>query len=377
MDDLHRYSALLDDFRDCVPLRPERAPTIMEIAGYPHYENVCSNILAFFLDPDKPHGLGTLFLDALAEVGGIKDPEGLMGGEVEREVVTEAKKRIDILILSDSHAVLIENKIFASTTNPLDEYATFLEKKKETNKYKFLLTLTRTAVGEKQKFRNITYQELVDRIRGLIGKYVADADTRYLTFMLDFLNTLDYLQGDKAVNEKFLKFLRDNREDAEAFLGEYKAVKSDLEANVKNLHGKLSDAGISQTGLGKHVSRRKYGNGQYGSGQLEHVLSYTIESGAIKDTKIKVRATIDPSGWRIEVSLEGNDPTKQIELGEVLEGLNLEPFERNSERFVSGGPDADGFGYGTDLDTKILPVMCRVVRGLAADPESRNTAEDA
>jgi hypothetical protein len=52
-------SALLDDFSK-LPDRVERGPTLMEIAGYPHYEIVCSNILAFYLDPEEPHGLGTL-----------------------------------------------------------------------------------------------------------------------------------------------------------------------------------------------------------------------------------------------------------------------------------------------------------------------------
>jgi hypothetical protein len=63
-------SALLDEFSK-LPDRVKRRPTLMEIAGYPHYENVCSNILAFYLDPEEPHGLGTLVLDALTRVRNI------------------------------------------------------------------------------------------------------------------------------------------------------------------------------------------------------------------------------------------------------------------------------------------------------------------
>ena len=48
------FKALLSAFRQQVPERPERLPTFQEISGYPHYENVCSNILAFYLDPGKP-----------------------------------------------------------------------------------------------------------------------------------------------------------------------------------------------------------------------------------------------------------------------------------------------------------------------------------
>ena len=45
-----QFVSLLDEFRK-LPPGITRSPTFMEVAGYPHYENVCSNILAFFLDP--------------------------------------------------------------------------------------------------------------------------------------------------------------------------------------------------------------------------------------------------------------------------------------------------------------------------------------
>ncbi len=111
--------ALLDDFGR-LPARVERPPTFMEIAGYPHYENVCSNVLAFYLDPQQPHGLGTLLLDALARAGGIASPDEGIGGNVsvEREVITDAGNRIDIVIESDAHAIVIENKIRAAVSNP-------------------------------------------------------------------------------------------------------------------------------------------------------------------------------------------------------------------------------------------------------------------
>lgn len=119
-------AALLEAFRQQVPPRPERPPTLMEISGYPHYENVCSNILAFFFDPSKPHGLGTLFLDALAIIGCIKEPDWTTGADVQvdREEATSFGNRIDLLIRSHSHAIVIENKISAGADyNPLGDYA--------------------------------------------------------------------------------------------------------------------------------------------------------------------------------------------------------------------------------------------------------------
>ena len=117
---------LLDEFEK-LPPHPDREPTLLEIAGCAHKENAYSKVLAFFFDPKKPHGLGTLFLDALARTGGIQDQETIATGvSVEREEHTDAGNRIDLLIQSHSHAILIENKIWASINNPFDDYAAHL-----------------------------------------------------------------------------------------------------------------------------------------------------------------------------------------------------------------------------------------------------------
>ncbi len=212
-------TALLDAFRQQVPKRSERPQTVMEISGYPHYENVCSNILAFFFDPGKPHGLGTLFLDSLARIGGIEDQGASLGGDVEihREVHTGGGNFIDILIKTGSYAIVIENKIFAGADyNPLDDYAKHISTLDQPNKCKFLLTLKPIAEDienqiEKHGFLNITYCKLISKIRGRLGHYVAGADTRYLTFVLDFLNTLDNLLEGRVMNMELAEFLaKDN-----------------------------------------------------------------------------------------------------------------------------------------------------------------------
>jgi hypothetical protein len=85
-------------------------------------------ILAFFFDPEGPHGLSSLFLDALVGAVDVEGVEEGLGGNisVEREVFTGAGNRIDLLIKSDSHAVLIEIKIFAAVSNPFEDYAAYL-----------------------------------------------------------------------------------------------------------------------------------------------------------------------------------------------------------------------------------------------------------
>jgi PD-(D/E)XK nuclease superfamily len=164
----HAAATLLDEFAK-LPGRVERPRTFMEIAGRSHDENVCSNILAFFMDPKEPHGLETLVLDALLLSIEVDSETGRgIGGNVsvEREVTTE-KGRIDILITSDDRAIVIENKIRAHVDNPFDDYALYLDRIAGTReKHKFLLTIDPTDAGSEWRFINLTHEQFVERIRG-------------------------------------------------------------------------------------------------------------------------------------------------------------------------------------------------------------------
>ena len=46
MDDFSLYEDLLHEL-------PSKPLNIFDVAGFPHYENVISNVLAFFLDPNN------------------------------------------------------------------------------------------------------------------------------------------------------------------------------------------------------------------------------------------------------------------------------------------------------------------------------------
>ena len=102
--------------------------TFFNVAGYPHYENVVSNILQFFFSPKGEHGFEDLWLKALLNsfqknANKKIDVESLyVAGDIEREVYTENKKRIDILIPLNKFVIVIENKIYSGVNNPFEEY---------------------------------------------------------------------------------------------------------------------------------------------------------------------------------------------------------------------------------------------------------------
>ena len=351
-----RFDNLLNEFGRLPPC-PDRQPTFMEIAGCAHKESVCNNILAFFFDPEKPHGLGTLFLDALARTGGIQNQETIAGNvKVDREEQTDAGKRIDLLIQSDSHAILIENKIFAGVHNPLGDYAKHLDCLKPTarHKHKFLLTLTPSGEEASHGFQNITHQQLVKEIRGLLGSYVDDADIRYLTFMLDFLNALDNLQGGVLMDPEFLGFLRSHRNDVEKFLVRIRTFKQELRKKVEELAKRIDVGSYS------NVERSFWGKqfwGQKHTGSLFDILAHDISltSGLV----VAVDTVVTTSGWSsAEIFVRRGG--KQSELQNLLQRLEIPIQKIDGKRLIH----PTHFDIAADLD-RIAAVVQDVVRKLA------------
>ena len=356
----HAVAKLLDDFR-ALPGRVERPRTFMDIAGYPHYENVCSNILAFFLDPGEPHGLGTLVLDALASAGSIVATDGGIGANVsvEREVSTEAGNRIDILIESDTQAVLIENKIFAAVGNPFADYAAHLKRRTSNGcgKHKILLTLFPTGEGKEWGFANLTYAEFVDWIRSLLGRYVSSADTRYLTMFLDFLNTLESLQKGTRMDQEFVKLLAERGDEAENLFAELTEFKKELRKKVQEL-GNLINVGEYQN-IEQWFWRERT--------KLYDVLVHDIR--VAEDLLVGIDTAISSQGWEIDTFVRrGGDRSKlnvdRVRLRDLLQYLEV-PFEerQGSKLFVHAG-----FDYVENL-VRIRPILQDLVDKLAVSQE--------
>lgn len=310
------FETLLRDFRRQVPERPERLPTFQEISGYPHYENVCSNILAFYLDPGKPHGLGTLFLDSLGKVGKIEDLGGSMGSEVEVETQekTANENYIDILIRSASHAVLIENKIFHAPNNPFCDYAIHLDSLEQPHKHKFLLTLNSVEESTAQEcgFENITHEQVVKEIRVRLGAHVAGADTRYLTFMLDFLNTLDHLKKGTVMDPEFFEFVESHQPDIESLLCRVKEFKTELGGKITQLEQMID--------LPSHLEAKQW---TYGKKLADRMwVSLVHDIAFAEDFEIGIETTVMANGWKIHIYTEP-DGAKTARLAALLEKLEI------------------------------------------------------
>ena len=302
---LKQWTKLLDEFRG-LPPRLKPLPTFLEFSGCKRKEEVYSDILAFYLDPGKPHGLGTLFLDALAQAGGIPNHGPWIGVSVEREKRTHNGNRIDILIESDNHVIVIENKIFAPVDNPFDDYKSFAETLEPPSRriHVFLLTLTPSNAKAKWEFLlPITYEEFLIQIRELLGKYVAGADTRYLTFMLDVLNTLDHLQGGVTMDPCFRKFLEQNLDAVEALLKEcYRFKSNELHEMASGLRDEVGDVTTFAAPVRVQLGTQDLGNPSAQNRSLGYEVKYFITRQGFE---VNVRAIVSPEGWEIRVGQAG------------------------------------------------------------------------
>lgn len=350
---LDAATSLLDDFRK-LPGRVERPRTFMEIAGYPHYENVCSNILAFFMDPEESHGLKILVLDAL--LSSIEDDSETgrgVGGNVsvEREVTTE-KGRIDILITSDDCAVIIENKIRARVDNPFDDYALYLDRIAGTReKHKFLLTIDPTDAGSEWCFINLTHEQFVEQIRSLLGHHISNADTRYLMMFLDFLNTLENLRKETHMDAAFIELLAERGDDAENLFAELLAFRNELRKKVRDL-GILIDVEKYQ-----HVKQFHWRETTGLYDDLVHNIRVT------EDLLVSIDTSVGPQGWDIYIWPRHGDHS---ELRVLLQNLEI-PFEEDV-----GFVHPARFAYDEALE-QISPVLQDLIVKIATYQEARWT----
>lgn len=238
-----------------------RVKNFFDVSGYPHYENVVSNILAFFFDVTEEHNLKDLWLKSLLECYNEKAKTNVRLGEfeeIEREHSTEENKRLDIIISLDDTVVAIENKIYAPPSyNPFDEYHKEIldfkkEKKGEAKQEDIKIVEILLSIYEKgdQKiknyrdaiFYNITYKNFIGKIKKNLGDYVSDANEKWLIFMNEFMKNVENLGERDKMNKEWQIFLKDNNGDIPIFFEKFnndiinktEFIKK-LERNVKEI----------------------------------------------------------------------------------------------------------------------------------------------
>ena len=220
MEKVEDYS-WLEDLINSLPELPKERRNFFDISGFPSWENVNSNFLAFYLQENEEHNFRKLFFNSLLDCISDKlngDEEGedrIFKNEdfdssysVFREYSTQKGGRIDLLIQSEDDdsdietnqeeldqkedwAIIIENKIHHELNNKLDDYWDSVQ---ATKKVGVVLAKLKTPndqlkLESENSFISITHLELITKLESNLSEYFLEADDRHLLFLKEyFLN---------------------------------------------------------------------------------------------------------------------------------------------------------------------------------------------
>jgi len=233
-------------------------PTFLELGGFPHYEQVISNFLAFFLNPRAEHGLGDLMLRALQSALGI--------AHLDAEVTVETEvEHIDIVVAGASHAFAIENKIYHhAEANPFDRYVQVMERRYAGHQRHFVLLALHAEAGasrraelERLGYRTITYAQLFASLRPLMGQYAERASPRYWYLLIDLVKTIDNLARGSRFDMETIQFFAENASQLAELQRQIASLRADLRRKLTELHQLIQNENPDLLGIGP-VSKAAY-----------------------------------------------------------------------------------------------------------------------
>ncbi len=233
-----------------IPKIKGKPKTFLGIAKQPHYENVISNIYAFYFNVNEVHRFKDLFVTSLLEL--IQSDNQQMVTFLDFEVYTEYnisdQKRIDILLHNDEQAIIIENKVYHHLNNDLEVYYNDV---KATNKIGVVLSLYPISNINHPHFINITHLQLLNQVMQNLGNYLLEANDKYVVFLKDFYQNTINLSTEimKPTDIDFYIKNRDSIHQTARFLNRFKDyVKQEVEKACHILNDEEPFLKLNNTG---------------------------------------------------------------------------------------------------------------------------------
>ena len=195
-----------------IPKIKTKPKTFLGIAKQPHYENVLSNLYAFYFDVNEEHGLQDLFITSLSQVIQKQQIDfDYMGTEFEiaTEFTTNKGGRIDLLITDDNNAIIIENKVYHHLNNDLKDYWKSVEQK---NKIGIVLSLNEIKTIPHKHFINITHFELLNLVMQNLGNYILSASDKYVIYLKDLYQNIINLSSPSMDQQQLNFYLKNQQE---------------------------------------------------------------------------------------------------------------------------------------------------------------------
>lgn len=217
----------------------KRSRTFMDVSGYPHYENVCSNILKFFFDPAAEHGLGDLLVVAFLKMAGVQEVPSTDNLRVFTRQGTYGGNTIDIVIDCEAFTIGIENKVFHELLNDLKDYGKYID---ILGKGKPLVIKAVLGLRHVRKidlltggFVSYTYGQLWQQVHELLGHRIGNADPKWVAYLLDLIETTNNLAGQNMELQKTDQFFIEHNEVIEKMIAGRNAFLNRLSQMVSTL----------------------------------------------------------------------------------------------------------------------------------------------
>ena len=278
-----------------IPLIKGKPKTFLGIAKQPHYENVLSNIYAFYFDVHEVHKLKDLFITSLIELINAsplakeaKVFDTFLNFEVVTEYGTKNQKRIDILLQNQEQAIIIENKVYHNLNNDLEEYYNEIN---VATKVGIVLSLHPISDIKHPHFINITHSQLMERVMLNLGSYVLGASDKYLVFLKDFYQNIINLSRP-VMEKEYIHFYYKNQQEINQLV-EFKFKLRD------HILSQVIAAGNTLEGVSKYEPRANSFNDKrlvyYVSNKYSNLMITVVYEKLLTDEK-KMHIAIEMQG---------------------------------------------------------------------------------
>lgn len=202
MSDVKKIKGLLEILKDYPTKSEDRRKSFMAVSGYPCYEDVVSDFLAFMFNDSEEHGWRSLWIDSLLSLRRIDTRE--VDVSVCRDYCTDKGNRIDLLIESQNYVVCIVNMIYSDLTRDLQDYFdTVYNRYSGKDKAFVFCVLSPEELPEYplyESFINNTYPELFDAVRSKMGDYIDKFDNTWIKYMKSFIDTVEEMCHESGKN---------------------------------------------------------------------------------------------------------------------------------------------------------------------------------
>lgn len=328
---MEKINELIDFFlNNDIPRIEKKETTFLDIAGLPHYENVISNIYAFYLNPFEKHKLEDVFISSLITLIDKKSNNKKISiskdFEIEREKRTEHKKRIDLLIQDKENVIIIESKIFHNLNNPLDLYwnSKKINKVKVEHKVGIILSLWHQNTKD-GNYINITHVEWLDKVFENIENYKPDKTSKYFVLLKDFYQNIKNLTNKMKTEE--IDFFRNNvikiNQAVELKIGLRKHIVAEVERACGLLNKKLE---LDKIGNNRYNNQERL---RYYRSQKFDELVITVVFEELLTTKGELYIVVEVQHKSIEKIQKKYD-----EIVKDLKGTLNESFKTENKRYA-------------------------------------------